>query len=216
MNDVSKTIGWAHKSWNPVAGCLNGCPYCYARKIYRRFKKSFEPQIHYERLSEPCKISRPLRIFTCSVSDLWGIGVPAVWRSEIWDIMSACPHHDFLTLTKQPQRIQELEWPQLPENLWLGVTITGNGDEWRADCIRRYEGIKFISFEPLLKKPLLNLKGFDWIILGAMSGPESRKFAPKKEDVEDIVKEAAKHRIPVFVKGNLKWPEKIQNFPIKK
>ena len=30
-------IEWADSTWNPVTGCLHGCPYCYARSIARRF-----------------------------------------------------------------------------------------------------------------------------------------------------------------------------------
>ena len=30
-------IDWADATWNPVTGCLNGCEYCYARKIAKRF-----------------------------------------------------------------------------------------------------------------------------------------------------------------------------------
>ena len=25
-------IEWADYTWNPVTGCLRGCPYCYAKK----------------------------------------------------------------------------------------------------------------------------------------------------------------------------------------
>ena len=30
-------IEWADATWNPVTGCLHGCPYCYARSIAQRF-----------------------------------------------------------------------------------------------------------------------------------------------------------------------------------
>ena len=45
---MNKTkIDWCDRVWNPVWGCLNGCEYCYARKIARRFylrmmKKEFD------------------------------------------------------------------------------------------------------------------------------------------------------------------------------
>lgn len=35
MNDTK--IEWAGATWNPVTGCLHGCPYCYARRIAERF-----------------------------------------------------------------------------------------------------------------------------------------------------------------------------------
>jgi protein gp37 len=30
-------IEWCDYTWNPVTGCLHGCPYCYAEKIAKRF-----------------------------------------------------------------------------------------------------------------------------------------------------------------------------------
>ena len=30
-------IEWCDYTWNPITGCLHGCPYCYARSIARRF-----------------------------------------------------------------------------------------------------------------------------------------------------------------------------------
>jgi len=30
LNPDNKTLGWI---WNPITGCLNSCPYCYARKL---------------------------------------------------------------------------------------------------------------------------------------------------------------------------------------
>ena len=35
---MNKTkIDWCDMTWNPVSGCLNDCPYCYARSIAKRF-----------------------------------------------------------------------------------------------------------------------------------------------------------------------------------
>jgi len=35
---MNKTkIEWCDSTWNPVTGCLNNCPYCYARKQAKRF-----------------------------------------------------------------------------------------------------------------------------------------------------------------------------------
>lgn len=35
MNNTK--IDWATCSWNPVTGCLHGCPYCYAANQATRF-----------------------------------------------------------------------------------------------------------------------------------------------------------------------------------
>lgn len=50
MNNTK--IDWATRSWNPVTGCLHGCPYCYARKIAERFGTLFKgPQPEDEGLT---------------------------------------------------------------------------------------------------------------------------------------------------------------------
>lgn len=40
---VSTKIDWCDSTWNPVTGCLNGCEYCYARRIAERFS-GFAPE----------------------------------------------------------------------------------------------------------------------------------------------------------------------------
>lgn len=30
-------IDWCDSTWNPVTGCLHGCEYCYARRMFQRF-----------------------------------------------------------------------------------------------------------------------------------------------------------------------------------
>ena len=37
MNFRRTKIDWCTHTWNPVAGCLHGCDYCYARRIAQRF-----------------------------------------------------------------------------------------------------------------------------------------------------------------------------------
>lgn len=71
----------------------------------------------------------------------------------------------------------------------------------------------FLSLEPLLEDvaEFIDWNGLDWVIIGAQTGPESKK--PKKEWVENIISYARAYDIPVFLKDNLNWPEKIQNWP---
>jgi DNA repair photolyase len=57
--DMDSGIEWAKWSWNPVTGCLFGCPYCYAKKMAesgffaKGFPKKFKPTFHPDRLSAP-------------------------------------------------------------------------------------------------------------------------------------------------------------------
>ena len=38
MNLHDSKIEWCTHTWNPVTGCLHGCPYCYARRQIDRFR----------------------------------------------------------------------------------------------------------------------------------------------------------------------------------
>jgi protein gp37 len=216
---VNKTkIEWCDYTWNPITGCLNGCSYCYARRIYQRFKKSFKPKFHYERLSHPLKVDKPSRIFVCSVSDFWGRGVYPIWRDEVYNVIRACPQHTFLFLTKQPQRIRDDK--RIPENCWVGVSVSTNRDWGRPAklCTKDIDN-RFISIEPLIEKDDHVTSYFflaKWIIVGAMTGAGNKKYSPNPKAIKYILDIAKRCKIPVFMKNNLKphWSGRlIQQYP---
>lgn len=210
---MNKTkIEWCDYTWNVVTGCLNNCQYCYAKKIYHRFNRSFEPQFHPERLYDPMKLKHPAKIFACSVSDLWGKGVEPYWRIKVFDVIRSCTRHTFIILTKQPHKINFDEVPE--KNVWLGVTVTGQEDIYRVIHLGKFKGIRFVSFEPLLYPITFNntaLDGIDWVIIGGKTG--HRPFIPPKEWVDKIIAEARGRSILLFLKDNLHYHQVIQEFP---
>lgn len=220
-------IEWTDFTWNPVTGCEHGCPYCYARKIATRFKdlfpNGFEPTFHPERLREPYKVSKNFRsrnpnlpegaamIFTVSMGDLFGNWVPAKWIEAVIRVAEDNPHHIFQFLTKNPARYKEFEFPK---NCWLGTTVTSYKDQDRIFDLPRYRGnVNFVSFEPLLGPVYIDgwvLGYIDWVIIGAQTNPYR---PPKQEWVESIIQQAKDAGVAVFLKDNLRWPTKIQEFP---
>jgi len=60
---------------------------------------------------------------------------------------------------------------------WLGVTIEGPDQAWRADVLREIPAaIRFVSYEPAIG-PLasaIDLRGYQWLIAGGESGPHRR------------------------------------------
>ena len=50
-------IEWCNSTWNPVTGCLQGCHYCYAKRIAERFGGCDHPTTDRE-LSCPLTITR--------------------------------------------------------------------------------------------------------------------------------------------------------------
>lgn len=202
MNNISKSIGWAEWSWNPITGCLAKCDYCYARAIYKRFKKSFKPQFHYDRLNEPAKLKQPSRIFVCSVSDFWGQGVKPIWREEVYNIIKACPQHTFFILTKQPQNINDYD--RIPDNVWVGVSVSDSSDDWRIRKLRENkEKNTFISAEPYYSfSP--QMMDCEWLIIGGLTGKGKGVYSINQKLLKWFIETVRDINLPVYMKSNLK------------
>ena len=198
---------------------------------------AFTPTFHRYRLEEPLKKRKGQNIFVGSMADLFGRWVPTKWIVEVLDICRKAPQHNYLFLTKFPERYVELDHLALlphEENFWYGATITNAKQMKRAaDSIGqlRQEVRSFFSMEPLMEdvarseawEMSYNGAYANWIIIGAMTGPGSESQQPCREWVERIVDDVKNelspfYPIPVFMKGNLRkvWGrDLIQEFPEK-
>ncbi len=207
-------IDWADYTINPVKGlCPMDCKdnqgksYCYARRMYKRFK--WNPEISYDVgwFHALYKIPPHSKVFVGSTMELFGSWIPKGRRRQIIGYSRAFPELTFIFLTKQPQNLPR----EFPDNCWVGVGVCN--DKMLDVAVDKLEDIqaeiKFISFEPLLEKLTLSLdyafyySGISWVILGAET-PYSLKTAPKLEWVREIVEAADRANIPVFLKKNLK------------
>ncbi len=202
---MNKTkIEWCDYTWNPIVGCRHGCRYCYAQRMNDRFKFIpcwNEPEFFIERLTQPDRLRKHSRIFVVSMGDMWGAWVRQEWISLIMDVVERNKRHTFMFLTKNPVGYYRLEW--VPENAWLGVTITGNSDSDKVELMKRipYPHKAFISIEPLLEScHLVDLSHFQQVIVGAQSGPGAPP--PRREWIENI-------RLTVNHK-HLLWKENIK------
>lgn len=171
-------IEWCDASWNPVTGCLHTCPYCYARRMVKRFEAmpgqtdgtlieldapakgihggvspypyGFTPTLHRYRLDVPKKWTKPRTIFVCSMADLFGDWVPDRWISDVFSACSDAPQHRYLFLTKNPQRYLDLaERGLLPEGDNFWFGTTTS----KADDLFFFASIRnsFVSVEPMLE-----------------------------------------------------------------
>lgn len=150
------------------------------------------------------------------MGEFFDVKAPQEWRDKVYEIIRACPQHTFQILTKKPENIKKREFQQMPANVWLGVTITNSDDTWRAN-FNHFNGIKFVSYEPLLGNICSNFEDRHWVIIGAMSGPGSFQYRPKTEWVENILRQADENNVPVFMKNNLRpyyTGEFRQEYPI--
>jgi protein gp37 len=221
-------IEWCDWSWNPITGCERNCYYCYARKMFHRFGKSFKPEFHRERLNDIDKIKKPCKVFVCSVSDLFAPWTSIHWQCPVFAKLldSKYKHITFQLLTKSPEGIpHELHWPG---NIWMGVTINHTREVHKAiELIAKTTGsecINFISFEPILED-IMNGDGdphlvkqwnevirlVDWVIVGKLTG--SNKVPLQKIWVQRILDKCRELKKPIFIKNNVGWETSIQEYP---
>ncbi len=209
-------IEWTLFTWNVIVGCLTGCPYCYARRQAKRFQHRcpqcyrFEPHFHPERLEEPLREKKPSKIFVCSMGEPFGPWVPRKWVEAILDVVRRCPQHVFQFLTKCPAGAKNYVFPA---NCWIGTSVDRAAALGRIDVLREVAApLRFVSFEPLLGlMGNLDLRGIDWAIIGAQTGP--RAVVPDPLWVAEIIAACRQASVPVFLKNNLRWPEHIQEWP---
>lgn len=211
FNRTNDKVSWANWTWNPVTGCLHDCPYCYARDIAERFyEQGFKPTFHPDRLSAPHNTRLPKnpspadrRVFTCSMADLFGKWVPQEWIDAVFTEVKDNPQWEFLFLTKFPQRLAELSWP---DNAWVGTTVDR---QYRVDIAEKafrgvQAGVKWLSCEPLLE-PLKfsSLEMFDLVVIGGASqSTRTDEFWPPAEWVCDLWAQARASGCKIWMKPN--------------
>ncbi|MBV6341479.1 DUF5131 family protein [Candidatus Magnetobacterium casense] len=225
-------IEWCDYTVNPVKGyCPMACPYCYARRMYDRF--GWDKTIRYEQDAwyKPAHIDQleaGKRIFVGSTFELFGDWVKPEWLDAIFYEVELHSDQAFIFLTKQPQNLQK--WSPFLENCWVGVSVDGTDNAPLGRMLytafdRIQAKVKFVSFEPLLANTRLDKRDLSpdfadiqWAIIGAETG--NRKGKPPLTEVhkwaKEIIAAADEAGIPVFLKDNLKWPVRRQEFPVTK
>jgi len=193
---VNKTkIDWCDYTWNPVWGCRNNCPYCYARATARRFGCSFLPHWR-ERNFHRSMPKEPGRIFVNSMSEIayW----EQAWWAQVLRRIRENPQHTFIFLTQSPEVYTSFDFP---ENCWLGVTITFQ-QEISERLFKIVGNVCFASVEPIQEQMDPHaFEDIDWVILGAETGNRKDRVIPPEEWIEPFLD----LKTPLFMKDNLHW-----------
>ena len=151
------------------------------------------------------------------MADLFGDWVPRSWIDAVFASCEAAPQHNYLFLTKNPERYKEIYRGELDYRcyMWFGTTATdtrsfafkGQDLFESTGATEKSHAKRFISVEPLHEaineQTLQNVKYLDWVIVGAETGNRKGKVIPKKEWIDNIVEECKYAGIPVFMKDSL-------------
>ena len=231
-------------SCNILAGCKHGCQWrmadgkivdCYAKTIAEGLAKKAYPYgfehlyWHPERLDEPFSVKVPSKIFLDSQSDFAAAGVERWQQNTILDVVRFANWHTFISLTKNPKGYLGLDFP---ENMWVGfstpadfmfgheLTVRQKTRKLQVDLETMQQikaSVVWGSFEPLSwdVAPYMENCQLDWAVIGAASdGPN--KHQPNHEHLENLLKVLGDQAIPIFLKDNLHYEPRREEFPIIK
>jgi len=201
MTDNSK-IAWTDNTFNPWVGCLRvspGCDNCYAAAIDKRFggdhwsgdtlprrtsEANWKKPLSWNRKAE--KSGKRIKVFCASMADVFDNRVPEQWRADLFNLIKATPHLDWIILTKRIGNVQKMlppDWGDGYPNVWLLITVV-NQTEADRDIPKLLDTpavVCGLSVEPQLGPIVFDQDGLvvnfiDWVICGAESGPGRRPF----------------------------------------
>lgn len=175
MAENSK-IEWTHHTFNPWIGCQKvgpGCDHCYAEAMMdtRLGRVEWGPHAARSRTS-PSYWRKPLawnaaakaagqrhRVFCASLADVFDnhASILPEWRDDLWSLISATPHLDWMMLTKRPGNIANMlpvpfDFEKQYPNVWLGCTVVNQAEADRdiPKLLAVPAAVRFLSMEPLL------------------------------------------------------------------
>lgn len=166
----------------------------------------FEPTYHHYRRDTLDKFKMGNNIFVGAMADVFGAWVPDRWIDEIIAECVRRPIHNYLFLTKNPERYTQIRVPVGMDNMWYGTSITGKADMARVDHLPASCNT-FVNIEPLLEDIAalddVMFRQIKWVIIGAETGNRKGKVIPDPDWIHDIVTEADRNDVPVFMKDSL-------------
>ena len=239
MGETTK-IAWTDHTFNPWWGCTRvspGCEHCYAAPWAQRFGVKWGKDyrfFHPEHWHEPERWNRKAerdgvrrRVFCGSMCDVFEKRAKLdEHRTQLWHLVEATPHLDWLLLTKRPENILDMvpePWrSRFPDNVWPGTTAETQAlyEERVMHLMGVSALVHFVSMEPLLEAITMKCVppgcGDDtrahmapdqggcpanfpeWIIAGGESGAEARPC--DLAWLRSLVKQCEGNRLRVFVK----------------
>ena len=170
-------IEWADHTFNPWVGCTKvspGCDHCYAEGWAKR-----SGSVEWggeRRRTRPANWAMPVKwntqakaegrrfhVFCSSLADVFDNQVPTEWRDDLFELIRATPHLDWLLLTKRIGNVGNMlpvpfDFDRLYPNVWLGATVVSQAEADRdvPKLLALDARVRFLSIEPMLGPVSLN------------------------------------------------------------
>jgi len=226
----STNISWCDYTWNPVTGCSHAGPECWncwaAAFTKRQAARDDAPEymstkdwtqenaeevvdVHPDRLDEPFDFGYSKgagRVFVVSMGDLFHREVPTAFIRQVVAVARQLPEHEFIFLTKRPERAAELDvaWP---DNALVGTSVgSGPGGEYpdtthRIEMLRDVDARTWVSFEPLIE-PVgeVALDHIDWAVVGGESASDEDRRDMEHAWAREILQQCREHDVPFHFK----------------
>lgn len=164
----------------------------------------FELTFHQYRMDTLDKLKTGNNILVGDMADIFGSWIPDSWIREVIGACMARPRHNYLFLTKNPERYIN-NVPTGMDNMWYGVSIARKSEMDKFNYLPAHCKT-FINMDPILEdlepersKPLFQY--VDWIILGAETG--KNKVITQWNWIKGIVLQADNAGCPVFMRDSL-------------
>lgn len=149
----------------------------------------FLPTLHPYRLPMVAQKRKPANILVCHSGDLFGEWIPTEWILKVFDACEKAPWHNYLFITMNPKRYNELLQKGMlvkADNFWYGTRITQRSDIFTANGFHT-----FVLIDPMaLFAERIEIPEVEWILLGS-------KEKLKRRWIDSIMDR--KRDIPVFM-----------------
>ncbi len=186
---ANSKIEWCDHTFNPWIGCQKvspACLRCYAEKStpvrvlrakgmetwgvhaprHRTSPAAWGAVKRWDAAHEAfyAEHGRRQRVFCASLADVFDNAVPAQWRRDLFDLIQATPHLDWLLLTKRIGNARSMyadayldsarPWPA---NVWIGATVVSQEEADRdvPKLLAVPARVRFLSMEPLLESVII-------------------------------------------------------------
>lgn len=181
---ANSKIEWTDHTFNPWIGCTKvspACDHCYAevstpsralgvtwgagQERRRTSAANWALPLRWNAQAEAfaTQHGRRQRVFCASLADVFDNEVPTEWRNDLFELIAATPHLDWLLLTKRIGNVARMlpsatsgedahSFAELWPHVWIGATICNQPEADRdiPKLLKVPARVRFLSMEPLL------------------------------------------------------------------